>query len=107
MGKQQSGGDGQDGEPGGPGSDAQAQAGRNEANVRVPGQGGPQGAPAGGPGGSAGAGTAAGTSAGTAGAAGGAGAAAGGVGIAIQVLDGLNNAVQGASDQIGNGGSRQ
>ncbi|MEV5774235.1 hypothetical protein AB0L49_23745 [Streptomyces antimycoticus] len=64
--------------------------------------------------GAAGAGTAAGAGAGAG--AGGAGAAAGGAsgtaaagaagpaGLAIQVLDGVNDAVQGASDQIGDGG---
>lgn len=95
---------GSGGEDGGAGGDAQAQAARNEANV--PGQAGPSGESAGaattGASGGQGAGAA-----GAAGTAGAAGAAAGGAGIAIQVLDGVNNAVQGASGQIGNGGNTQ
>ncbi|QIY73728.1 hypothetical protein HEP84_35855 [Streptomyces sp. RLB1-33] len=93
------GGDGGDGS----GGDAQAQAQRNEANARVPSQGGSEAA-------TAGAGAAATTGAGAqtaaAGAAGTAAtAAAGPVGIGIQVLDGVNDAVQGASNTMGNGGN--
>ncbi|MFJ6709252.1 MULTISPECIES: hypothetical protein [unclassified Streptomyces] len=105
------GGDGGSGENGGQGGDAQAQAARNEAGTRVPGQAGTEGA-AGAEGAAAGAGAgagAAGAGAGAGGAAaaggGGAAAAAGPAGIAvaagIQVLDGVNDAVQGASGQIG------
>ncbi|MFJ7242635.1 hypothetical protein ACIQWB_36695 [Streptomyces olivaceus] len=100
------------------GRDAQAQAQRNEAN-RVPGQQGAPGeagaagtgaaAQAGVPGtgaaGAQGAG-AAGPVAGAAGTAGMAGAAAG-AGLTIQVLDGVNNGIQNASGQIGNGGNSQ
>ncbi|MFI6209162.1 hypothetical protein ACIBAI_22610 [Streptomyces sp. NPDC051041] len=107
----------QSGQSGGSGSraggDAQLQAARNDANRRMPGQAAPgEGAAAGAKAGAAGTGTSgtqtAGAAAGTAGAAAsGAGAAAAGAGIAIQVLDGVNNAVQGASGQIGNGGNTQ
>ncbi|WP_055689109.1 hypothetical protein [Streptomyces prasinus] len=103
------------------GRDAQAQAARNEANARVPGQAraGEGTAVPGTGAGTAGAGGVGGQTAGTSGTAGAAGgtgaaggaaasgAAAGGAGIAIQVLDGVNNTVQGASGQIGNGGSSQ
>ncbi|MFJ8896721.1 hypothetical protein ACIRCZ_19215 [Leifsonia sp. NPDC102414] len=98
------GGDGGSGEDGGQGGDAQAQAARNEAGARVPGQGGAEGA-AGADAAAAGAGT--GVGAGTAGATGtaaGTGAAAGAlgpVGVGIQVLDGVNDAIQGASGAMG------
>jgi hypothetical protein len=88
----QGGSGGQDGEAG---RDAQSQAARNEAG-RVPTQAGT--------GETAGAGTA---GAGAAGAGASSGAAAAGAGIAIQVLDGVNNTLQGASGQIGSGGNRQ
>ncbi|MEV6179950.1 hypothetical protein [Streptomyces sp. NPDC052015] len=105
MGRRGSGGDGEGGR------DAQAQAARNEAGARVPAQSAPaEGATAGAGAGVAGSsgGAAGGQAAGTSGAAAGAGgAAAGGAGIAIQVLDGVNNTVQGASGQIGNGGNSQ
>ncbi|MGC5000571.1 hypothetical protein [Streptomyces sp. DT195] len=74
----------------------------------VPGQSAGEGAAAG-TGAAAGAG-AAGTGAATgagAAAGGGAAAAAGPVGLGIQVLDGVNSAVQNASGQIGNGGDQQ
>ncbi|MEW2498209.1 hypothetical protein AB0942_32435 [Streptomyces nodosus] len=101
----QNGGDGGSGEDGGQGGDAQAQAARNEAGARVPGQAGAEGA-AGVEGAAAGAGVGAGAGAGAGGAGaaaagGGAAAAAGPVGIGIQVLDGVNDAVQGASGQMG------
>ncbi|MFB7739813.1 hypothetical protein ACFC08_36870 [Streptomyces sp. NPDC056112] len=90
------------------GGDARAQAARNDSN-RVPAQAAPEGAGTG-----SGTGSAAASGTGGAGAgasasrsAGAGGAAAGGAGIAIQVLDGVNNTVQGASGQIGNGGNQQ
>lgn len=94
MGSQNGGGDGE-------GGDSQGQTPPGDA--RVPGQGTPGGTP--GPdGGTPGAGTGAGTgAAGTAAAAG----ATAGVGLALNVLDGVNNAVQDASGQIGNGGETQ
>ncbi|WP_327332927.1 hypothetical protein [Streptomyces anulatus] len=95
----QGGGDGEEGE----GGDAQAQASRNEG-ASVPAQGGPGEAGADGALGAAGQATggAAGVSGGTAAATGGgAAAAAGPVGAAIQVLDGVNDAVQGASGAVG------
>ncbi|PNG20229.1 hypothetical protein [Streptomyces cahuitamycinicus] len=103
---QSQGGGGQDG---GAGGDAQAQAARNEAGARVPGQAGADGAAgadaaAAGASSSAGTGTAAaGAGAGVAGAAGTAAAGAGAVGVGIQVLDGVNDAIQGASGQMGGG----
>ncbi|MFE3601367.1 hypothetical protein [Streptomyces sp. NPDC059142] len=102
------GGSGGSGEDGGQGGDAQAQAARNEA-ARVPGQGGPEGA-AGADAASAGeglAGASGATGTGAAGAAGaGAGAALGPVAAGIQVLDGVNDAIQGASGAVG-GGNQQ
>ncbi|MFC7885295.1 hypothetical protein ACFUVV_25965 [Streptomyces sp. NPDC057376] len=101
------GGDGGSGEDGGQGSDAQAQASRNEAG-RVPGQAGPEGAPgadAASTGGKAAGSSSAAAGGGTA-AAGGAAAGAGAVGAGIQILDGVNDAVQGASGQMG-GGNQQ
>ncbi|MFI0141533.1 hypothetical protein [Streptomyces luteogriseus] len=103
MGSQSQGGNGNSGE-GGSGGDAQAQAARNEAGARVPGQAGAEGAAgadaaaAGASSSSAGTGTAA-----AAGAAGTAAAGAGAVGVGIQVLDGVNDAIQGASGQVGGG----
>ncbi|MET9016935.1 hypothetical protein ABZX74_39665 [Streptomyces olivaceoviridis] len=96
------GGDGGSGEDGGQGGDAQAQAARNEAG-RVPGQSGPEGAlGAGAPGtGEASQGTAGTAAAGTAGAAN--GGVVTGVAAGIQVLDGVNDGIQGASGQIGGG----
>ncbi|MGW1037599.1 hypothetical protein ACWD4Z_36100 [Streptomyces antibioticus] len=90
-------GQGGDGEDGGQGGDAQTQAARNETG-RVPGQGGEvDGVP--------GVGTPGTTEAvqGTAGTAGTSTAAGalGPVGVGIQVLDGVNDAVQGASGQMG------
>ncbi|GAA3312322.1 hypothetical protein GCM10020295_83870 [Streptomyces cinereospinus] len=111
----QSGGDGGSGEDGGQGSDAQAQAARNEAGARVPGQAGAEGAAgadaaAAGAGAGAGAAGAGAAGAGGAAAGGGAAAAAGPAGLAaaagIQVLDGVNDAIQGASGQVG-GGNQQ
>ncbi|MDX3867245.1 hypothetical protein [Streptomyces europaeiscabiei] len=103
MGSQNGGGG--SGEDGSQGGDAQAQAARNEAGTRVPGQAGAEGT-AGADAATAGAG--AGVGAGAAGAAGTAGAtgtaaagALGPVGVGIQVLDGVNDAVQGASGQMG------
>ncbi|MFD3484972.1 hypothetical protein [Streptomyces sp. NPDC058665] len=87
------------GEGGGAGADAQAQAARNEA--AIPGQ-----AAAGSGEAAAGAGAAGGEAAGASGATG-AAAAAGPVGIAaaatIQVLDGVNDAIQGAGGEMGGG----
>ncbi|MFF0170195.1 hypothetical protein [Streptomyces prasinus] len=104
----QGGGDGGSRQDGGQGGDAQAQAARNEAGARVPGQAGAEGA--------AGADAAAGSSSATAtgtgtaaaggSAAGGAAAGAGVVGVGIQVLDGVNDAIQGASGQV-SGGNQQ
>jgi hypothetical protein len=96
MGRQGGGDSGGEGEAG---RDAQAQAARNEAG-RVPAQGAPA------DGATAGAGTGIGASSGGAAGKQAAGASAG-AGIAIQVLDGVNNTVQGASGQIGNGGNSQ
>ncbi|MGW8879554.1 hypothetical protein [Streptomyces mirabilis] len=97
------GGNGGSGEEGGQGADAQTQAARNEAGARVPGQAaGAEGA-AGVDAAAAGAGAGAGAAGAGAGA--GAAAAAGPAGIAvaagIQVLDGVNDAVQGASGTMG------
>ncbi|MFC9164410.1 hypothetical protein ACFTZ8_26825 [Streptomyces fungicidicus] len=104
MGRQdQGGGDGGAGQDGGQGGDAQAQAARNEAS-RVPGQAGAEG-PAGAD--AATAGTSSATATGTAAAgAGTAAAGAVGIGVGIQVLDGVNDAIQGASGQVG-GGNQQ
>ncbi|MFF3127751.1 hypothetical protein ACFVRD_36905 [Streptomyces sp. NPDC057908] len=103
MGEQGSGDPGEDGT----GSDAQAQAARNEAGARVPGQGGPEGVEG------VDAGTVGeGLTEGTAGTAGTTGTAAAGAGVSsvalpvaatIQVLDGVNDAVQGASGAVGGG----
>ncbi|MFF4902619.1 hypothetical protein [Streptomyces sp. NPDC001068] len=99
------GGSGGSGDGAGQGSDAQAQAARNEG-ARVPGQSGAEGVP-GADAAAAGAGAT-----GTAGAAGAAGAsgagagaasAAGPVGVGIQVLDGVNDAVQSAGGAMGGG----
>ncbi|WP_189135167.1 hypothetical protein [Wenjunlia tyrosinilytica] len=103
------GGNADSGEDGSSGGDAQAQAARNEAGARVPGPAGAESAA--GADAAAGEGLAAGTSSATgtgAAAAGSAGAAsaAGPVGVGIQVLDGVNDAVQGASGQMG-GGNQQ
>ncbi|MGA5183092.1 hypothetical protein ACPCBF_25460 [Streptomyces pseudogriseolus] len=93
-------GDGAGGQNGSQGGDAQAQAARNAP--RVPGQAGAAGTD----GADAAAGassptaTGAGTAA-TAGAAGGAASATGAAGGGIQVLDGVNDAVQGTSGQMG------
>ncbi|MGW3100016.1 hypothetical protein ACWDCC_42000 [Streptomyces sp. NPDC001102] len=96
---------GQGGE-GGKGNDAQAQASRNDASSRVPGQAAGEGAAA--DAATAGAGASTGQAgAGAAAGAGGAASAAPAVGIGLQVLDGVNNAVQGASSQIGQGGNSQ
>ncbi|WP_146252226.1 hypothetical protein [Streptomyces carminius] len=102
----QGGRDGAAGESGGEaGRDAQTQAARNESG-RVPRQPAPGEGPAAGTGTAAAGGQSAG--AGTPAAAAGAGSAgAGGAGMAIQVLDGVNNTVQGASGQIGSGGQSQ
>ncbi|MFP8886789.1 hypothetical protein [Streptomyces mangrovi] len=105
------------GESGEAGRDAQAQAARNEAG-RVPrqpahGEAAAAGTGAGAAGAGGGQAAGAGTSGATAGAgssgaaAGGAGAAAGPAGITIEVMDGVNNTVQGASGQVGNGGQSQ
>lgn len=104
--KQQAGRDGQSGEAG---RDAQNQAARNEANRVVPrpttgGESTGVGAGAAGGQSTGGTGTAT-TGAGTAAA--GAGSAVGGVAFGIEVLDGVNNAIQSASEQIGNGGNQR
>ncbi|MYX18394.1 hypothetical protein GTY67_34155 [Streptomyces sp. SID8374] len=105
MGSQSGGGD--SGDDGGQGSDAQAQASRNEAGANVPAQAGP-----GGPGVPGAEGAVGGLTEGTAGTTGTSGAAAGAGGAAavalpvaatIQVLDGVNDAVQGASGAVGGG----
>lgn len=99
----QSGNGGDGGEDGGQGSDAQAQAARNEG-ARVPGQGGPEGAgvdPAAVEGVTGTAGTT-----GTAATATTASTAVPVVGAAIQVMDGVNDAIQGASGAVG-GGNQQ
>ncbi|MEU4038656.1 hypothetical protein [Streptomyces collinus] len=103
----------------GGGSAAQAQAARTGATV--PAQGGPSsgsggpGSGSGGPGGGGGQSGASGAAAGApgpqgppgSGGSGGGGAAGGGAGIAIQVLDGVNNGIQGASGTIGDGGNQR
>ncbi|MEV6147077.1 hypothetical protein [Streptomyces sp. NPDC051992] len=95
------GGNGGNGEEGGQGSDAQAQAARNEG-ARVPGQGGPEGVdPAAVEGVT---GTA--STTGTAATATTASTAVPVVGAAIQVMDGVNDAIQGASGAVG-GGNQQ
>ncbi|MET9466620.1 hypothetical protein ABZY44_17785 [Streptomyces sp. NPDC006544] len=79
------------GDPGEAGQDALAQSSRN---AQVPAQGGPEGAVGGG------------TEAATGLAATGTAAAAtGGATLALQVLDGVNDAVQGAASTMGDGGS--
>ncbi|MGY1548237.1 hypothetical protein [Streptomyces sp. MN6] len=93
-------GDGAGGQNGSQGGDAQAQAARNEGS-RVPGQAGAAGADTA-AGASSPAATGAGTAA-TAGVGGGSASATGAAGTGIQVLDGVNDAVQGASGQIGGG----
>lgn len=101
----QSGQHGGSGSQGGEaGRDAPAQASRNEAS-RVPRQA-PPGEGAAVQAAGAGAGAGGGQNTGAAGTGGGAAPAAGS-GIAIQVLDGVNHTVQGASGQIGNGGNSQ
>ncbi|WP_146075747.1 hypothetical protein [Streptomyces sp. Ru62] len=96
------GGSGDAGEDGGQGSDAQLQATRNASGSRVPGQStgdpavtGTNGSNAATPSGQ------------TPGVATGAGRPVAGGAVAIQVLDGINNGVQGAGGQIGNGGNSQ
>jgi hypothetical protein len=98
------GGKGGSGEDGGQGSDAQTQAARNEG-ARVPGQGGPDGTPGANPG-AVGEGATGAAGAGGTGTAAAAGAALPVAGAAIQVLDGVNDAVQGASGAVG-GGNQQ
>ncbi|MEU2899652.1 hypothetical protein ABZ690_08000 [Streptomyces sp. NPDC006967] len=98
---------GKPGEDGSQGGDAQAQAARNEAGAaRVPGQAGAEGA-AGADAAAAGISSATATGTGKAAAggavAGGAAAGAGAVGVGIQVLDGVNDAIQGAGGQVGGG----
>ncbi|MEU3279263.1 hypothetical protein [Streptomyces antibioticus] len=97
---------GSEGDEGRPGADAQAQAQRNAANARVPAQSGNGTAATAGTGTAAATGASTGQATAAAGTAGTAGtAAAGPVGIGIQVLDGVNDTVQGASNTIGNGGN--
>ncbi|MDX2692195.1 hypothetical protein [Streptomyces ipomoeae] len=97
---------GGEGDEGRPGADAQAQAQRNEANARVPAQSGNGTAATAGTGTAATTGATTGQATAAAGTAGTAStAAAGPVGIGIQVLDGVNDTVQGASNTIGNGGN--
>ncbi|MEV6424967.1 hypothetical protein [Streptomyces sp. NPDC051662] len=86
----QGGGEGEEGA----GSDAQAQAARNEG-ARVPGQGGPEGV------GGVGEGLTEGAAGTTGSTAAGASSVALPVAAAIQVLDGVNDAVQGASGAVG------
>lgn len=100
--------------------EAVVHASRTEAGAKVPAQAGAGNAAAGAETGAA-AGAGAGAGAGAAGAGAGTGAAAGGaaaggaaaagpagaaVGVTIQVLDGINDAVQGASDTMGDGGNK-
>ncbi|MFB6842220.1 hypothetical protein [Streptomyces sp. NPDC056361] len=93
MGKQ---GQGQ-GQEGGQGGDVQAQAARNEATANIPAQAGPEGV------------TGATQTAGTTGAATtvAAGTATAGVALGVQVMDGINDGIQGAAGQIGGGGNQQ
>ncbi|MDT3728776.1 hypothetical protein ROS62_29455 [Streptomyces sp. DSM 41972] len=93
-------GGGGEGRDGGQGGDAQAQAARNESS-RVPGQAGAAGAD-GADAAAAGSSSPTATGAGTAAAAG-AASATGAAGVGIQVLDGVNDAIQGASGQMGGG----
>ncbi|MFI2764909.1 hypothetical protein ACH5A3_39775 [Streptomyces echinatus] len=94
-------GRGNSGDEGGQGGDAQAQAQRNTSGGRVPEQPG-EGA------GGADAGASNGQAAGRAGGATTSTARrAAGAGVPIQVLDGVNNTMQNASGQIGNGGNQQ
>ncbi|MFJ5552516.1 hypothetical protein [Streptomyces sp. NPDC093225] len=89
------------GPQGGDGQDALAQASRNEGDAAIPAQGA-------GPDATAGlGGTATETSAATGAAAtGGSTAATGGAALALKVYDGVNDAIQGASATIGDGGNR-
>lgn len=105
MGSQSQGGSGGSGEDGAAGRDAQAQAARNEAQARVPGQAGISGS-AGADAAATGTSSTTATGASTGAAAAGTAATAGaGAAIAggIQVLDGVNDAIQGASRQVGGG----
>ncbi|MFI9214331.1 hypothetical protein ACIGW7_40150 [Streptomyces sp. NPDC053253] len=96
MGKQ---GEGQgQGPEGGQGSDVQAQAARNEATATIPAQAGPEGVV--GQTGTATASTGAATTVA-------AGTATAGVGLAVEVMDGINDGIQGAAGQIGGGGNQQ
>ncbi|MGY5099483.1 hypothetical protein [Streptomyces sp. 900105245] len=104
MGKQ--GGAGGAGGEGEQGSDAQAQASRN-SRPTVPEQGSGDGATPGNAGTGGGNGAQSGQAAGAGGAAGGAGRSAAGAAVAIQVLDGINSGIQGASGQIGSGGEQR
>ncbi|GHI98175.1 hypothetical protein TPA0906_00410 [Streptomyces olivaceus] len=110
MGSQrQSGGESGSSKDGGQGGDAQAQAARNGA--RVPGQAGAEGAPgadaaAAGASGATATGTGKAAAGAAAAGAGTAAAGAGAVGVGIQVLDGVNDAIQDASGQVG-GGTQQ
>ncbi|MDX2601941.1 hypothetical protein PV379_10715 [Streptomyces caniscabiei] len=96
------------------GGDAAAQAARTQANAKMPAQAGAADSAAAGAGtgagSAAGAGASAGAGAGTGAAAGGAAAggaaAAGPAGIALVVLDGVNDGVQKAAGEIGDGGSK-
>ncbi|MGO1025757.1 hypothetical protein ACTOXX_34855 [Streptomyces rubiginosohelvolus] len=99
------GGGGENGDDGGQGGDAQAQASRNETGAKVPAQGGPGEPGADGALGAAGKATegTAGVGGSTAAAGGGMAAAAGPAAAGIQVLDGVNDAVQGASGAVGGG----
>ncbi|MET9206797.1 hypothetical protein ABZW38_16815 [Streptomyces bacillaris] len=110
MGSQSGSSGGESGEDGGQGGDAQAQAARNQAGANIPAQGGP-GAPgadgaAGGLSGVAEGATGAAGTGGTAAGAGAAGTVALPVAATIQVLDGVNDAVQGASGAVGGGGEQ-
>lgn len=94
--KSQSQGQGQD-SPGSEGGDAVPHAARNDAAARVPSQAGPAEAAGAGTGAAAGGGTGAAASAGAA-------PAAGPGALALVVLDGLNDAVQKGSSELGEGG---
>lgn len=114
MGSQrQAQGQGQDADSGG--GDAVAHANRNQGGAKVPAQAGAGGAAeagglaAGAAGSGVGAGAGAGAAGGAVGGAAASGAAAAGpagaaAGLSIQVIDGVNNAVQSGANEIGDGG---
>ncbi|MFE7656336.1 hypothetical protein ACFU6M_26170 [Streptomyces bottropensis] len=87
------------GQEGGQGGDVQAQAARNEATANIPAQAtGPEGVV----GQTANTASTTGTATTVA-----AGAATAGVALGVQVMDGINDGIQGAAGQIGGGGDQQ